>query len=72
MKKPKFAHKSVDLSGVEPFVDAEQALQRWAEPAELAGAVIFLVSDASSYVNGQILTIDGGASVRLFPMDERP
>ena len=33
---------------------------RWGEPAELAGAAVFLASGASSYVNGQILCVDGG------------
>jgi gluconate 5-dehydrogenase len=33
---------------------------RWAEPEELGGAVVFLASAASDYVNGQILYVDGG------------
>lgn len=33
---------------------------RWGEPAELAGAVVFLASDASAYVNGHVLLVDGG------------
>lgn len=33
---------------------------RWGEPGDLAGAVVFLASPASNYVNGAILTVDGG------------
>jgi 2-deoxy-D-gluconate 3-dehydrogenase len=33
---------------------------RWGEPEELGGAVLYLVSDASSYVTGQTFVIDGG------------
>ena len=33
---------------------------RWGEPDDLAGAVIFLASAASNYVNGTVLTVDGG------------
>jgi len=33
---------------------------RWGTPADLAGAVIFLASPSSDYVNGQVLAVDGG------------
>jgi 2-deoxy-D-gluconate 3-dehydrogenase len=33
---------------------------RWGDPADLGGAAVFLASDASNYVNGHILAVDGG------------
>jgi 2-deoxy-D-gluconate 3-dehydrogenase len=37
---------------------------RWGEPHDLAGAVVFLSSPASAYVNGHILVVDGGWMAR--------
>lgn len=37
---------------------------RWGEPSDLMGAVVFLASNASNYVNGHILSVDGGYLVR--------
>ena len=34
--------------------------ERWADPFDLMGAVVFLASKASDYVNGHILAVDGG------------
>ena len=38
---------------------------RWGEPEELVGALIFLSSDASTFVNGHILYVDGGITVSV-------
>jgi NAD(P)-dependent dehydrogenase (short-subunit alcohol dehydrogenase family) len=38
----------------------KSALQRWAQPHELVGAVVYLASDASSYVTGSLMFVDGG------------
>jgi gluconate 5-dehydrogenase len=35
---------------------------RWGETSELGGAVVFLASSASDFVNGQLLFVDGGLS----------
>jgi NAD(P)-dependent dehydrogenase (short-subunit alcohol dehydrogenase family) len=41
------------------FVD-RIPLGRWGDPQELAGPILFLASDASSFMTGAVLTVDGG------------
>ncbi len=38
------------------------AMGRWGDPGELAGPAVFLASEASSYVNGHTLHVDGGVA----------
>ena len=39
--------------------------KRWGDVAELAGAAVFLACDASTFVNGHILYVDGGVTATL-------
>ncbi|MEZ5186430.1 MAG: SDR family NAD(P)-dependent oxidoreductase [Candidatus Nanopelagicales bacterium] len=42
---------------------ARVPMQRWGQPAEIAAGAVFLASDASSFMTGQELVLDGGLTV---------
>jgi NAD(P)-dependent dehydrogenase (short-subunit alcohol dehydrogenase family) len=48
---------------IEAYVRDKVPMGRWASVEEIAEPVLFLVSDRSSYMTGQILVIDGGETI---------
>lgn len=63
LTKTKFA--GALFSNDEIYQHAMQAIPmgRHAEPGEMAGTVLYLVSDASSYTNGECIVVDGGMTI---------
>ncbi|WP_300667262.1 SDR family oxidoreductase [Desulfoluna sp.] len=56
----KFASAITQDEGIMKQVTQQIPAGRVAEPSEMAGAVLYLVSDAASYVTGSALVVDGG------------
>jgi gluconate 5-dehydrogenase len=48
--------------GYTEAVEGVTPMERWGKPEELIGTVIYLASNASSYVTGQLINVDGGIS----------
>ena len=51
--------------GFDDFLRQEVPQNRWATPEDIAPVVLFLVSPAAAYVNGQTLAIDGGLLAQM-------
>lgn len=57
--------KLVDDPEFDKWVKSEVPLQKWGRPEELIGTAIYLASDASNYVNGHTVYVDGGWQASL-------
>ena len=55
----------IDNPQFDAWVKGRTPAQRWGRPDELVGVTVFLASQASDYVNGQIIYVDGGMTAVL-------
>ena len=63
LTKTKFAGALFANEGIYKSALASIPMARHAEPREMAGTVLYLVSDASSYTTGECIVVDGGLTI---------
>jgi gluconate 5-dehydrogenase len=63
--KTELTEKLVTDAAFAQWLTSRTPSRRWGEVHELGGAVVFLASDASRFVNGHILYVDGGVTASL-------
>lgn len=50
----------INNADFDKWVKNSNPAERWGKPEELVGTAIFLSSNASDYINGQVIYVDGG------------
>ena len=63
--KTELTEKLVNDETFSAWLTGRTPSRRWGELADLGGGAVFLASDASSFVNGHVLYVDGGVTATL-------
>lgn len=63
--KTELTEKLVQDATFSAWITGRTPSRRWGDVEDLGGAIVFLASDASAFVNGHILYVDGGVTAQL-------
>jgi NAD(P)-dependent dehydrogenase (short-subunit alcohol dehydrogenase family) len=64
IRTPGLEQYFAEQPGMKAGLEKAAVMNRLGEPAEIAEAVVFLLSDRASFITGQLLSVDGGGAVR--------